>query len=296
MRTATVALLTVTLVASSQAPAGIQVPAAADGNVKSHFVNINYGPHQTWQVGLQVDGRAPDANAGEACCTPPGSIGQGDHAATYRGLVYFDLSGVTTPVVGDATVELFVREIWTTPDDLEVRVGTPESVTWRDIEGNGIQLPVGTGGAAGFTWNNFGAGEDDCDTPDTDACAGETRMNAILARDPIAVLDLDAYGARTTPSSKAFPFETLSIPIPGDLVQAWIDDPATNGGLMLTMQNESGNDADLNNRIEFVSREADLSFLGQFGAHHPRLTFEIPEPATLLLLVGGALGTSRRRR
>ncbi|MAE67958.1 MAG: hypothetical protein CMJ18_27200 [Phycisphaeraceae bacterium] len=278
----------------------VTVDVSADGNVKSHFVNINYGPHVTFQSGFQWGNRGQGTPGTDPCCTPHTDYGWGENAEIYRGVVYFDLSAFDT-IIGDAVLELMVREAWVEDanggysDHLQAHAVPSSSSIWRDEEGNGLQFASGTNGATGFTWNNFGGGMTDCDDLENDPCGGEARMAALLAPAPISSISLDFAGA-TQFGMKVFPAETISMPIPNSVVQGWMDDPSSNAGLMLTVSRETGTAEADNNRVEFVAREDPVLGLPGQTKHAPRLVFEVPEPATAGLLIAGLLVAGARAR
>lgn len=126
----------------------------------------------------------------------------------------------------------------------------------RQVSVHQVLIPW-DGGTA--TFNNFGA------APDV-----QFGSDVTAALDTIPV-DYPAPGNRY-----------VSWSLSADLVQGWIDDPSTNHGLLL-----------FNQELQNVR---DLQFGSLETANAPLLSFSVPEPSTLALLVVGVLGAGWRAR
>lgn len=168
-------------------------------------------------------------------------------APAYRSypLVRFDLSGLAgETVTGPATFDLFVQ-------------GTNFGDFTRHVSVHEVLIPW-AGSTA--TFNNFGGAPDVQFGTDV-----TTALDTILITYP-------GTGNRY-----------VSWTIPASVLQGWIDQPATNDGL-LVFNTELVNGSDL----QFGSKET---------ANAPRLSFStVPEPGTVALCALGLLGTALTRR
>lgn len=198
----------------------------------------------------------------------------------WRSLISFDLSVLTNQVtVNTATLRLAVIAN-SSPNDIALDFYSINSANAGWVEGiNGSLASAGNEGES--TWNH----KVKSSTSPVEWVGGAGLMTAGVAYDASAV-------AFATYPSAAEDGAYLDITLPASLVQAWIDNPTGNAGLLMLTDAEDGNYYRFAN---FYSAQADTAI------YRPALILDVspvPEPASLgvtMLIAGGLLARRRAR-
>lgn len=200
----------------------------------------------------------------------------------WRSLISFDLSVLTGQVtVNSATLRL-ASYANGSPDNVSVTFHSinPANAGWVEGTNGSVAAPANEGEA---TWNHKAKSA----TAPVAWTGGAGLMTAGVAYDATAV-------GTATYDPTAADGTYVDIILPASLVQAWIDSPANNAGLLMLTdsQNYGGN---YNRFARFYSAQAST------GAYRPALILDVtpvPEPVSfgIMTLIAGGLLARRRAR
>jgi len=129
----------------------------------------------------------------------------------------------------------------------------------------------------------------------TDSAWNTPGARGEVDRDLTPLFTSTSYRIQGTSDVNLFPGDTITIPLPTSLVQAWLDDPSSNYGILVSVGASS---KDRFPSVSFYSSEAENASL------RPQLTItgdlalaQIPEPSSAAALLGlGGLATAALRR
>lgn len=206
-------------------------------------------------------------------------------AVTRRSILAFDLSALQGQglAVQSATLRLTQtfgnNTVATANSDFSLYEVLPANAGWAQGDNSATAADAGES-----TWNNKAhpdtawAGSPGMSTPDVD-----------YASTPVYFGD-DVYNFAQSSIGTVF-----EITLPADMVQAWIDNPASNAGLLLR-----GDPANGNYRYPTGFASSEFTTLGTGGVGNetwrPTLTVVVPEPAGVGLLGAAGLFLAGRRR
>lgn len=210
-----------------------------------------------------------------------GTTGEGTSAGNTHVLLRFDLSAFAGSVAtSDATISLYQVSNGTTPVDFDLSAYriVESNANWIEGTGDGGATNLGLPGA---TWNNknyYGA-----DNPNNAAWLGGAGVGS-------GGYDTEALAGFSFVQDDNFSWLTFTIA--QSVIQGWIDNPETNGGILIKADSHIplATGAFRSSEFSTISVRPELSFELQ----------QIPEPATYGMLFGavaiGAAFVARRRR